>query len=444
MSGMARMCPKCETFRGLNEFVCEALNTDGSKCGYSLLNVRPTAPSRLKNNSPDTEPSDGTDAAVPVPLPTPDPRPFCPNGHVNELDDKLCMTCGEAIALPPNSDSLLLPEERNIGGWVLLEALELRHEDADTYRAKSEETGTIGVLRHFAHGVEPRTRLYPVLQRLSSKYLARLIDFGREAEHGYEVWDQATTPTLSDITKTSGLREGDVLTFLAGLATALETLESNNLRHGDLTPSAIRFRGGGPEALELGDLSTASLAEFGLEASQAARLTRYVSPEAIVGSSSQASDWWSLGVILLELLTEGRFFKDVNDRAFLLQVIARGIDLPPELSPEWTLLLRGLLTRDHARRWRGEEVRRWLSGDREIPVHFETHESTAANGPRISLAGRPLRDAKSFALSAATRENWDEALGLTEIGTEPPRVCRRPFSLRDWGHEQEAHTEVFP
>jgi len=252
MSGMARMCPKCETFRGLNEFVCEAVNTDGSKCGYSLLNVRPTAPSRLKNNSPGAEPSDGMDADVPVPPTTPDPRPFCPNGHVNELDDKLCMTCGEPIALPPNSDSPLLPEERNIGGWVLLEALEPRHEDADTYRAKSEETGTIGVLRHFAHGVEPRTRLYPVLQRLSSKYLARLIDFGREAEHGYEVWDQATTPTLSDLTKTSWLGEGDVRTFLAGLAAALETLESNNLRHGDLTPSAIRFRGGRPEALELG------------------------------------------------------------------------------------------------------------------------------------------------------------------------------------------------
>ena len=26
---------------------------------------------------------------------------------------------------------------------------------------------------------------------------------------------------------------------------------------------------------------------------------------------------------------------------------------------------------------------------------------------------------------------------------EPPRVCRRLHSLRDWGHEQEAYTEVF-
>ena len=45
-------------------------------------------------------------------------------------------------------------------------------------------------------------------------------------------------------------------------------------------------------------------------------------------------------------------------------------------------------------------------------------------------------------------EEW-EALpedGVTPDAerSEPPRVCRRPFSLRDWGHEQEAHTEVFP
>jgi hypothetical protein len=31
----------------------------------------------------------------------------------------------------------------------------------------------------------------------------------------------------------------------------------------------------------------------------------------------------------------------------------------------------------------------------------------------------------------------------TRPQAEPPRVCRRPYSLRDWGHEQEADTEVF-
>ena len=36
-----------------------------------------------------------------------------------------------------------------------------------------------------------------------------------------------------------------------------------------------------------------------------------------------------------------------------------------------------------------------------------------------------------------------ESPGVGFACNEPPRVCRRPYSLRDRGHEQEADTEVF-
>src|SRR5882672_3102266 len=63
-------------------------------------------------------------------------------------------------------------------------------------------------------------------------------------------------------------------------------------------------------------------------------LTRYSAPEAIVGAVSAASDWWSLGMIVLEQATAGRCFVDVNDRAFRLHVVTRGISLPDDLSPD--------------------------------------------------------------------------------------------------------------
>jgi hypothetical protein len=40
---------------------------------------------------------------------------------------------------------------------------------------------------------------------------------------------------------------------------------------------------------------------------------------------------------------------------------------------------------------------------------------------------------------AAELAHWHGAAD----GSEPPRVCRRPNSLRDWVHEQEAYSEVF-
>ncbi|MBO1916639.1 hypothetical protein J4727_18730 [Providencia rettgeri] len=40
---------------------------------------------------------------------------------------------------------------------------------------------------------------------------------------------------------------------------------------------------------------------------------------------SAASDWWSLGVILLEQLTQGQCFAQVHDNAFLIQVMTNAL-----------------------------------------------------------------------------------------------------------------------
>src|SRR5690606_25961664 len=106
--------------------------------------------------------------------------------------------------------------------------------------------------------------------------------------------------------------------------------------------------------LAITDFSTASIAEFDVEAGRQRAPSRYMAPEAIASATTAGSDWWSLGIILLELLTRGGCFKDVNDRAFILHVVSRGVTIPDSLSPRWRNLLEGLLTRDHAKRWRSE------------------------------------------------------------------------------------------
>ena len=71
--------------------------------------------------------------------------------------------------------------------------------------------------------------------------------------------------------------------------------------------------------------------------------------------------------MLLEMLTAGRSFEGVHERAFLLHLVTRGLRVPEDLPLEWKELLKGLLTRDPTHRWGWPQVERWLAGERGIP-----------------------------------------------------------------------------
>jgi primosomal replication protein N'' len=407
MSRMIRRCPKCHEARHLSEVACESTLADGEKCLYPLLNIKMTA----LMDAAQVEPSSGT---VSAPQP-PASALACPNGHEIEPGDRICIVCNAQISTDlPSAEN---PVERTIDGWQVLSSLESEADEAERFRVRSLTDPTPRLLRYFSHGVEPETRTYPSLQRIDTRRVSRLIAHGRTMEHAYEVWDEADGISLRHAIDRRDIDEEQCRTILEQCAEGLDALASQNLRHGNLTPTAIRMRSGNLVDIEVCDLSTALLAEFQLEVARAPAFTRYLAPEAIAGSSSLTSDWWSLGVILLELLTQGRYFESLNDRAFLLHVIARGLDLPESLTSDWRLLLQGLLTRDHSKRWGASEVKLWLAGRRDLPTYFERIVDQASTGPALSLGGKPYRDARSFSLAAAQAENWDEALALTEMGS---------------------------
>lgn len=416
MTRLVRPCPKCGTERGLQEVVCAYEGVDGAACGFSLINVRPGRPKATETPATPAEPPpiETETGAPPAAL-------VCPNGHEVEDGDVDCVICGAALVSEPSPEASPhdVAEELPEGPapWQFTGRLGFEDEDAELFSVEHSETGQAGTLRWFTHGMEPRTRIYRVLETLDHPNLTRLIDHGRDGGRAWEVWEPSRGETLAELLESGRFPGAHVKELVSQLSAALASLEDANLRHGNVAPCSIRYQAGETPVFELSDLSTATLAEFDLEAGNASPLTRYASPEAVIGSQSVASDWWSLGIVLLEVLTEGQCFAQVNDRAFILQVIARGIELPAALPPDQERLLKGLLTRDHARRWRGDEVRRWLAGEDGIPVFFEDASGNERSGDSLILGSRAVWSAADFALAAATAENWDEAYGLVETGT---------------------------
>ncbi|MFZ8863869.1 MAG: hypothetical protein ACO2PP_25635, partial [Thermocrinis sp.] len=52
-----------------------------------------------------------------------------------------------------------------------------------------------------------------------------------------------------------------------------------------------------------------------------------------------------------------------------------GIEIPQGVPEKYSLLLKGLLTRDYKKRWGYEQVKRWLSGDLNIEIYYEQAET---------------------------------------------------------------------
>jgi len=158
------------------------------------------------------------------------------------------------------------------------------------------------------------------------------------------------------------------------------------------------------------------------------QLTRYSAPEAIVGTVSAASDWWSLGMIVLEQATAGGCFQGVNEQAFRLHVVTRGIDIPSGLDADVRVLLRGLLARDPIKRWAAPQLFAWLKGE---PVSTEDlPERPVESGPAIILNERSYTSPDLFSLAAAEFGNWEAARDLAMRGVVATWLSERKIDSR--------------
>ena len=265
--------------------------------------------------------------------------------------------------------------------YRLTEPIKVASGEADLWLAESAD-GRRVVIKLYRWEVRPKAEIVEKLGAISRECVVEVYERGvvPDGRH-YEVLEHICHGSLADLAR-GGLAEATVRLTLIELTNAVAALHSANILHRDLKPSNILVRTLEPLDLVLTDFGISSVAEISLHATSVNRTAAYSAPEALTGVVSRASDWWSIGVILLELLTGKRPFEGIDERAVNLALVTRGIAVPDNLPSGWGMLIRGLLTRDHAQRWGEEQVLAWLSGKRDIPVRYNdaTLESLTAAG----------------------------------------------------------------
>ncbi|HEX6002105.1 MAG TPA: AAA domain-containing protein [Hyphomicrobiaceae bacterium] len=418
MTLYVRVCPACSTERPLQEDDCQKVLPSGELCSFPLLDIHPTpagdAPAAPVEPADAAEPQarEGTEATGRTAGEIEGPGGSCPNGHPVEPDDLLCPTCGVRIGNIQERDGPAHPG-RTIADWQIVAELPHAAPDAELFLVRRDGGEEVRVLRHYRTGLEPDPSLYSVIETLGRPDVAALVAHGRFEGRAFEVWEHVEGQTLGELRQELAGQAAERVAV--ALIRTLAAFEQRGLRHGNLQPSVIRLRSADPLVLCVTDFASARIAEFDVEASRFRQTSRYMAPEAVAEASTVASDWWSLGIVLLEMLTDGHCFEGVHERAFLLHLVARGITLPDDLTPRWRNLLEGLLTRNHEDRWRAEQALRWADGESDIPTKRE-RAAAAAAGPSIHFAGRTFTAPAELAFAAAEEENWAEALAALNGG----------------------------
>ncbi len=272
----------------------------------------------------------------------------------------------------------LFPQQILDLGYTVSKHLDASGAQADCYLL-TDKDGTTVFAKVYRRGLRPKPEILQRLRGAAPEHVIRLLAFdaGDDGRQAWELLEYAPFGTLGDFIReqrSSGIDTEVARTILQELATALEHIHTLDIEHRDIKPDNILLRDQATFDLVLTDFGIAS------DNTHASRFTShahhsllYAPPEAQYGHIEREKwDYWSLGMILVELLTGVHPLMTAggspDDQAVKRSIGMRFLHMTSgdELvgaveQADWRQLCRGLLRKDATQRWAGAEVGKWLA-----------------------------------------------------------------------------------
>uniref|UniRef100_M8BM97 non-specific serine/threonine protein kinase n=1 Tax=Aegilops tauschii TaxID=37682 RepID=M8BM97_AEGTA len=171
-----------------------------------------------------------------------------------------------------------------------------------------------------------------ILEKNHSEYMKAERDILTKVDHPYVVQ----------------LREELARIYTAEIISAVAHLHANGIMHRDLKPENILLDAEGHAMLT--DFGLAKEFRENTRSNSMCGTLEYMAPEIIQGQGhDKAADWWSVGILLFEMLTGKPPFVGNRDKV-QQKIVKEKLKLPPFLTSEAHSLLKGLLHKEAGKR----------------------------------------------------------------------------------------------
>jgi tetratricopeptide (TPR) repeat protein len=191
------------------------------------------------------------------------------------------------------------------------------------------------------------------LAKITDPHVAMAFDFGQDNGINYLVTEYVPGLTLEAKLAGRPLPEHDILRLGAQLASGLEAAHREGIVHRDLKPSNLKIRPDGQ--LKILDFGLAYALKQPTEATATAPLTEtysdagtlpYMAPEQIKGvQPSACADLWSAGVVLYEMSTGKRPFREEIGARLIASILEQAPRPPRELNSKLSFGLERVILR---------------------------------------------------------------------------------------------------
>lgn len=143
--------------------------------------------------------------------------------------------------------------------------------------------------------------------------------------------------------------EDQAMVYTAEIVSAVTHLHKRGIVHRDLKPENILMDADGHVMLT--DFGLAKEIDDSSRSNSMCGTTEYMAPEILLSKGhNKSADWWSVGILLYEMLSGKPPFVHSNRKKLQEKIINEKVKLPPRLTSEAHSLLRGLLEKDPSKR----------------------------------------------------------------------------------------------
>ncbi|KAF7806136.1 serine/threonine-protein kinase AtPK1/AtPK6-like [Senna tora] len=151
--------------------------------------------------------------------------------------------------------------------------------------------------------------------------------------------------------------------YTAEIVSAVSHLHKSGIVHRDLKPENILMDAEGHVMLT--DFGMAKEIDESGRSNSLCGTIEYMAPEIILAKGhNKEADWWSIGILLYEMLTGKAPFTHANRKKLQEKIVKEKVKLPPMVSSEAHSLLKGLLQKDPSIR-----LGNGPNGDEQIKTH---------------------------------------------------------------------------